>query len=205
VSPPLRRLLAAFALLLLPAAGLAQNPAAGGDLVAALRGGGYVIVMRHAHAPAEPPAPSQADPANRTGERQLDAAGREQAQAIGRRLKALGVPIGPVYASPTFRALQTARLMGFDTPQARSELGDGGASMAASAAGQAGTAWLKAKAGETPPPAQDALLITHGPNIALAFGDGFKDMGDGEAAVFHPDGHGGFTLAGRIKPEGWGG
>jgi phosphohistidine phosphatase SixA len=200
VPPIAGRLFAALALLLLAAPAQAQ-----GDLVSALRGGGYVIVMRHAHSPAEPPAAGHADPANNTGERQLDAAGQAQARAIGRRLKVLNIPIGPVYASPTFRALQTARLMGFEQPQARGQLGDGGASMAVSAAGQAGTAWLKAKAGEAPPRGRDALIITHGPNIVLAFGDGFKDMGDGEAAVFRPDGRGGFTLAGRVRPDGWGG
>jgi len=193
-------LLAALALLCLAAPAKAQ-----GDLVSALGSGGYVIVMRHAHSPAEPPAASQADPANRKDERELDAAGQAQARAIGRRLKALNIPIGPVYSSPTFRALQTARLMGFEQPQAHSQLGDGGASMAVSAAGQAGTAWLKAKAAEPPPQGRDALIITHGPNIVLAFGDGLKDMGDGEAAVFRPDGRGGFTLAGRIRPDGWGG
>jgi phosphohistidine phosphatase SixA len=199
VAQLLRRLLAALALLFLTAA-----PAlADGDLIGALKGGGYVIVMRHAHSPAAPPAAGQADPANKAGERQLDAAGKDQAQAIGRSLKALRIPIGPVYSSPTFRALQTARLMGFERPQARSELGDGGASMAASAAGKAGTAWLKAKAGEAPPAGKDALIITHGPNLVLAFGDGLKDMGDGEAAVFRPDGKGGFALAGRIRPDGW--
>jgi phosphohistidine phosphatase SixA len=205
VPQPLRTFLAAFALLLAPVAGFAQNPATGGDLVAALRGGGYVIVMRHAHSPATPPPAGQADPGNRTGERQLDDAGKEQARALGGRLKALGVPIGMVYSSPTYRALETVRLMGFASPEARGELSDGGVSMATSATGTAGAAWLKSKAGETPPPGKDALLITHGPNIVLAFGDGFKDMGDGEAAVFRPDGRGGFVLAGRIKPDGWGG
>lgn len=197
------RLFAALALLLLAAPASAQSPGPRGDLAAALRGGGYVIVMRHAHSPPGPPAPGQADPANKTAERQLDAAGKEQAQAIGRGLKALNIPVGPVYSSPTFRALQTARLMGFDKPQVRAELGDGGASMAASAAGQAGTAWLKARAGEAPPAGKDALIITHGPNIVLAFGEGLKDMGDGEAALFRPDGKGGFALAGRIKPDAW--
>lgn len=196
----MQRFVAVFALLLLAAApAAAQN-----DLIAGLRGGGYVIVMRHAHSPADPPAADQADPDNKTAERQLDAMGKEQAQAIGRRLKARGIPVGPVYSSPTFRALETARLMGFARPQAKSELGDGGASMAASATGQAGAAWLKAKAGEAPPRGQNVLIITHGPNIALAFGNGFKDMGDAEAAVFRPDGKGGFVLAGRIKPDGWG-
>jgi len=187
-----RSLAAALAALLLAAApAFAQE-----DLIQALRGGGYVIVMRHAHSPAEAPRPGAA-------ERRLDAAGETQAQAIGRRLKARAIPIGPVYSSPTFRALQTARLMGLARIEAHVELGDGGASMTASAAGQAGTAWLKARAGQTPPPGRDALIITHGPNIVLAFGDGLKDMADGEAAVFRPEGQGGFRLVGRIKPNDW--
>lgn len=194
------RLLAALAVLALTAApALAQ-----GDLASALRRGGYVIVMRHAHAPAEPPGAGQAEAGNSRGERQLDAAGKAEAQAIGRALKAQRIPIGPVYSSPTFRALRTAALMGFARPEARVELGDGGASMAVSAAGQTGTAWLKAKAAEAPPPGQDVLIVTHGPNITLAFGDALKDMTDAEAAVFRPDGKGGFTLAGRIRPDGWG-
>jgi phosphohistidine phosphatase SixA len=184
---------------------LAAAPARAADLVPALKDGGYVVVMRHAHSPAAPPAQDQVDPANHTGERQLDAQGKAEAAAIGRGLKAGAVPIGTVYSSPTFRALQTVLLMGFRRATAQAELGDGGSSMAASAAGQAGTAWLKAKAAEVPAKGTDVLIVTHGPNIALAFGDALKDLGDGEAAVFRPDGAGGFSLAGRIKPDAWGG
>lgn len=199
--PLLLRLLPAFALM-----ALAFGPAAAqGDLIAALRGGGYVIVMRHAHSPAQPPPPGQADPGNKGDERQLDQAGEDQAAAIGRAIKARGIPIAAVYSSPTFRAQQTVRLMGLQAVEARPELGDGGASMAATAAGKSGTAWLKAKAAEAPPQGGDVLIVTHGPNIALAFGEAFKDMGDAEAAVFRPDGRGGFALAGRIKPADWGG
>ncbi|MGZ3370806.1 MAG: histidine phosphatase family protein [Caulobacteraceae bacterium] len=199
MPPQIQRLVATLALFAMGAVpALAQ-----GDIVSALRGGGYVVVMRHAHAPGEPPAAGQADPDNRAGERQLDSVGKAQAQAIGQRLAAQRIPIGPVYSSPTFRALETARLMGVSKPETRNELGDGGASMAAGAAGQAGTAWLRARAGEAPPPGRDVIVITHGPNIVLAFGDGLKDMADGEAAVFRPDGKGGFSLVGRIKPDGW--
>jgi phosphohistidine phosphatase SixA len=183
---------------------LAAPPAGAADLVPTLKSGGYVIVMRHAHSPAERPSTDQADTANRAGERQLDAQGKAEAAAIGRGLKASGVPIGTVYSSPTFRALQTVLLMGLRRATAQAELGDGGSSMAASAAGQAGTAWLKAKAAEVPAKGTDVLIITHGPNITLAFGDTVKDLGDGEAAVFKPDGQGGFSLLGRIKPDAWG-
>jgi phosphohistidine phosphatase SixA len=186
-----------FALLLLaPATALAQS-----NLPATLSSGGYVLVMRHAHAPAEPSAGEPIDPANTTGERQLDASGKAQAQAIGRQFKTLNIRIGTVYSSPTFRARQTAWLMGFAQPQARDELGDGGVGMAAHAINEADTAWLKAQASQVPAPGENVLLITHGPNIALAFGDGFKDIAEAEIAVFRPDGKGGFSLVGRIKPD----
>ena len=189
-----------FARLLVLLCAFAVPAAAQPSLIPLLKAGGYVLVMRHAHSPATPPAPSAADPANRSAERQLDAEGIKQAEAIGRGLKAGGVPIGPVWSSPTFRAGQTVQLMGLKA-QTRTELGDGGASMATSAAGQAGTAWLKAKAAEAPPPGMNVLIVTHGPNIGLAFG--LKDLGDGEAAVFKPDGKGGAALAGRIRPGDW--
>lgn len=187
-------------------AGLLLTPlvaAAQARLVPQLKSGGYVIVMRHAHSPNATPAPAAADPANRTAERQLDPEGKRQAEAIGRGLKAAGVPIGPVYSSPTFRALQTVRLMGLEPSQTRPELGDGGASMAAAASGASGTAWLKAKAAEAPPKGTNTVIVTHGPNITLAFGQGLKDLGDAEAAVFKPDGRGGSVLVGRLKPSDW--
>lgn len=173
------------------------------SLIPMLKTGGYVLVLRHAHSPSTPPAPAGADPPNRTGERQLDAEGVRQAEAIGQGMKAAGVPIGPVWSSPTFRALETARLMGLAAPQIRAELGDGGASMAAAASGQGGAAWLRAKTAEAPPKGTDAVIITHGPNIVLAFGAPLKDLGDGEAAVLRPDGKGGAVLVGRIKPTDW--
>jgi phosphohistidine phosphatase SixA len=196
--PRLVRMLALLAALAVPTGAAAQAA-----LIEALRAGGYVLVMRHAHSPAAPPAPGAADSANRAGERELDADGVRQAEAIGQGLKAAGAPIGPVWSSPTFRALQTVRLMGLSAPATRPELGDGGASMAAAASGQGGAAWLRAKAAEIPPPGTDTLIVTHGPNVALAFGEGLKDLGDGEAAVFRPDGKGGAALVGRIRPGDW--
>lgn len=189
--------LAALAALAVSTGAVAQ-PA----LIPALKAGGYVLVMRHAHSPAAPPAPGAADPANTADERQLDAEGIKQAEDVGRGLKAAGVRVAAVWSSPTFRALQTVRLMGL-TAQARPELGDGGASMAASASGQAGTAWLRSKAGEPPPKGADVLIVTHGPNVALAFGDALKTLGDAEIAVFRPDGRGGAALVGRIRPDDW--
>jgi hypothetical protein len=48
----------------------------GRDLIAQLRMGGYVILMRHASSPRTPPDPAQSDAANVQHERQLDDPGR---------------------------------------------------------------------------------------------------------------------------------
>jgi hypothetical protein len=77
---------------------------AGASLVQHLRQGGYVLLMRHAHSPPEPPASSVA---------------------------------------------------------------------------------------ERPTLGLNAIIVTHMPNIRVAFGQDAADLTDGEALVFHPDAHGG--------------
>lgn len=182
------------------------EPLEGKDLVDALRHGGYVLVMRHARSPMERPDKSAADPDNPKQERQLDQAGRAAAQAMGEAIRALRVPIGPVLASPTYRAQQTARLVaGGTTPIAVPELGEGAGMMAGPDPARA--AWLKDKATELPPAGADTLIVTHVPNIEGAFPDAFARKGAqiaaGEALVFQPDGKGAAPLVGRIKIEEW--
>ena len=166
-----------------------------------LRQGGYVVVVRHAHAPGAPPAAGEAATGNTMGERQLDEVGRRTAESMGAAIKAKGVPVGEVFTSPAFRAMQTVRFAGLAGAVARPELGDGGASMALAASGAAGDAWLQTKSREVPAPGTNTFIVTHGPNIGRAF-EG-ADAADGEAIVFRPDGRGGAVQAGRIKIEEW--
>jgi hypothetical protein len=76
----------------------------GRDLIAQLRMGGYVILMRHASSPRTPPDPAQSDAANVQHERQLDDPGRSTAQVMGDALRKLRIPVGEVLSSPTYRA-----------------------------------------------------------------------------------------------------
>ncbi len=167
-----------------------------------LRQGGYVVVMRHASSPSAPPAASQADPENVQQERQLDDAGRSSAQSMGQSLRRLGIPIGQVLVSPTYRAMQTARLARLPDPKAARELGDGGSSMEADKTGKRAS-WLKAKTAEVPASGTNTVLITHLPNIKEAFPQEASDLADGEALLFLPDGHGGTAFKGRVKIEDW--
>jgi phosphohistidine phosphatase SixA len=173
----------------------------GAQLVAALRRGGYVIVMRHASSPRTPPDAATADPDNVRHERQLDELGRASAQALGDALRRLKLPLGEVLSSPTYRALETARLAQL-TAKADPELGEAGHSMQTDPTGARG-AWLRARAAMAPARGTDTLLITHFPNIAEAFSSEAGQLEDGEALIFRPDGRGSASLVARIKIDEW--
>ncbi len=81
---------------------------AGAALVARLRRGGLVLFFRHADTRGEP-CDRTFRIGDRAGQRNLSPEGRAQSQAIGRRLRELGIPIAwPVLAGPVFRARDTA-------------------------------------------------------------------------------------------------
>jgi len=79
-------------------------------LATRLQQGGHVLMMRHAYAPGfgDPPGFKLDDC---TTQRNLDAAGRAQATAIGDWLRRQGVQEAQVYSSLWCRNLETARLL----------------------------------------------------------------------------------------------
>jgi len=174
----------------------------GKDLTATLQRGGYVILMRHASSPGIPPGPAQADPDNPLRERQLDEVGRASARAMGDAFRHLRIPIGQVLCSPTYRALETARLANLVSVQPYQQLGDAGRSMTAAPSSTRG-AWLRGKVAQSPQPNTDTLIITHAPNIREAFPAEGADLADGEALIFRPDGQGGAALVARVKIQDW--
>ena len=185
------------------ALGPAFSQALQGDSVAtALRAGGYVIVMRHASSPRTPPAAGLANADNVQLERQLDEAGRASARDMGDALRGLRIRVGEVLSSPTYRALETVRLARLGEPVTHAELGDSGQSMAPESDGRRG-AWLRTRAAQSPPPGSNTVIVTHYPNMAEAFPAASQGLADGEALVFHPDGHGNAALVARVKIEEW--
>ena len=165
-----------------------------------LRQGGYVIVMRHASSPLAVPDQQTANADNVNLERQLDEGGRASAMAMGKALRELKIPIGDVFTSPTYRALETVRFAQLGRPQPYAELGDGGQSMQGGTEAQA--AWLQKKVTQFPTGA-NTIVVTHLPNITRAFPQLASGLADGEALVFGSDGKGGTTLVTRIKIEEW--
>jgi hypothetical protein len=100
--------------LLLAAACLARARGARADelLLDRLRRGGLAMLMRHARTEpgtGDPPGFRHGDCST---QRNLDAAGRAQARAIGERLRAERVPVERVLTSRCCRCRETAELLG---------------------------------------------------------------------------------------------
>ena len=92
-----------------PTNATADRAVATPPLVERLRRGGYVLALRHA-ATDQSMADNTRDLRDCSKQRNLSAAGRRQAQAIGHALRRLRIPVGTVLASPYCRTRATARL-----------------------------------------------------------------------------------------------
>ena len=154
-----------FWLAVTTAAAGAELPA---DLLFALRGGGQVLLVRHAQT-----EPGVGDPPgfrldNCRTQRNLSAAGREQARALGAALTARGIPVAEVRSSEWCRCLDTARLAFADRAPVRpwtalnSFFGDASAEPER-------TRQLRAAVAEVPAGA-NVVWVTHQVNITALTG-----------------------------------
>jgi broad specificity phosphatase PhoE len=194
-------LLASFLWTIAPAQD--AEPLAGEALVRALQGGGYNVYFRHAATDW-----SQDDQVRVAGDwtscdpsriRQLSAEGRRTAREVGKAIRALGIPIGRVIASPYCRTVETARLMGLGPVETTTDVVNlrvaeffGGR--------QAITRRARMRLAVKPAPGTNTVVIAHG-NVAREATDVYP--GEGEGVVFRPGGNGNFIFIGRLTPEQW--
>jgi phosphohistidine phosphatase SixA len=184
-------------LLVLLAWGLVAQPAPApaadeAELFKALRTGRAALLLRHALAPGTgDPAEFRLDDC--ATQRNLSAAGREQARAIGERLRAQGIAQAEVYSSQWCRCLETARLLDLgsvtELPALNSFFGDRASAGAQTAAL---TDFLSAA-----PRAAAVVLVTHQVNIAALTGQG---AASGEIVVVALPFEGEGSVLGRIPP-----
>jgi phosphohistidine phosphatase SixA len=179
---------------------LSAQTLSGDALITALRRGGYILVVRHASSPRDAPSNQTANADNPQLERQLDENGRVAAIAMGQALRNLKIPIGNVFTSPTYRALQTVQFAQLPHPHQQLELGDAGQSMQGISDAQ--SAWLKKQVTQAPK-GTNTVIVTHLPNMAAAFPQWTFGLSDGETLVLRSDGKTGTTLVARIKIEQW--
>ncbi|HEX4886352.1 MAG TPA: histidine phosphatase family protein [Casimicrobiaceae bacterium] len=175
----------------LAAAGMGGHAAASADAAwSALAAGGHVLIVRHAQTEPGVGDPPQFRRGECATQRNLSEQGREQARAMGRRLRDAGVRIDAVLSSSWCRCLDTARLA-FGRAEAYAPLD----SFFGDRAGEpAQTAALRERIRAHQGPGTLAL-VTHQVNITALAGE-FAGMG--EALVLAPGGPGGFRLVGRI-------
>lgn len=184
------------------AATVPANQAKDSTLLAALRRGGCVILMRHASSPNALPDARSAAAGNRNLERQLDGQGLADARAMGDALRQLKIPVGEVMSSPTFRARETITAEGLRAPQTFEQLGDAGHSMSQKAvAGWSG--WLRQMVSRPPPAGSNTLIVTQMPNISDAYGRPAAALKAGGALIFLPDGHGDAQMLAVMQIGDW--
>lgn len=212
-APTLLLLRAALGVLLLAAAlALGASSASAQDdgplqsraLLEALRGGGYNLYFRHAATDWSgsdrvrgPGSWTSCEPDEM---RQLSEAGREQAAAIGRALRALEIPVGRVVASEYCRTLETARAMALGPPveATQSVLNARVADRIGGREALRHTA--RRQLGMPPAPGTNTVLVAHGNVLRLA-ADTYAD--EGGAVIFRPQGHGEFEIVASIAREDW--
>lgn len=155
-------------------------------LVAAMQDGGKVIYLRHAATNQHEIDTGRLG--DRAGQRNLSAAGVQQARALGPAFRALRIPLEDILASPVFRARDTAELaFGADRITVTMDL------VADEYAGSHLRPMLDAigRLLRTPPgPGTNRLLIGHRTPLEMVTRRPFPDglLPEGAMAVFLPGG-----------------
>jgi broad specificity phosphatase PhoE len=164
-----------------------------GALLAALREGGHVGLMRHSTAPGsdDPPDFRLGDC---TTQRNLSAQGRDQAAAIGRRLREHGIDSARVVSSQWCRCIDTAELLGLGPVEQLSDLNSlvsyprDSADMTRDA-----RAWILRLDLSSP-----VLIVTHQVNIGALVG---RSPREGEIVVVKPTPDGELAVVGIVGVE----
>lgn len=180
------RLSALFAALAWPAFASADDA-----LWALLKGGGQVVLLRHALTTpgvGDPPGMTLADCGT---QRNLSDEGRVHARQLGQAFRTRGIAVGRVWSSPWCRCTETARLAFGKMPEFLPGLGNlfGRSEQAARQLAE-----LHPLVSQLPA-AGNTVMVSHGSTIAALTG---ISPGPAEMVVLTPHGDGRFTVAGRL-------
>lgn len=150
------------------------------------------------------PDPSPLDLTDCEVQQKLTQKGREEARAIGGAFQTLKIPVGQVLSSAYCRTLETARLAFGRVDELSGVLLHQlyvpmpGVPVLPSL--QERTEGLKQLLATPPTAGTNTVLVSHGETIRGAVG---FELETSEAAIFKPDGRGGFTLLAQVLPNEW--
>ena len=175
------------------AAALVWAPLALADeaLWALLKGGGQVVLIRHALT-----TPGVGDPDGMklddcSTQRNLSDEGRAHARQLGEAFRQRGVAVGRLLSSPWCRSIETAKLAFGTKPELAPALGN---LFGRSAEADRQLAGLRPLAGQKPLNG-NTVMVSHGSTIAALTG---ISPNTGEMVVLTPQGGGRFKVAGRM-------
>jgi hypothetical protein len=181
----------------------ADDTPPGEALVHSLRQGGFNIYFRHAATDW-----SQSDQVRGAGDwtscdpariRQLSDEGRRTAREVGDAIRALGIPVGKVLASPYCRTVETATLMDLGPVETTTDVMN--LRVAEYFGGRAAIVeTARARLGAPPTAGTNTVIVAHG-NVARESTPVYPS--EAEGAVFRPDDEGGFVFVSRISPADW--
>jgi phosphohistidine phosphatase SixA len=175
----------------LSAAAAAAQALSGPSLVDALKGGGYVLVLRNAQSPEAVPEERSRAPGNLNGEREIDPTGQGQMSVIAYSLRELDIPVSQTLHGPAFRSRQSANYVGRGKLIRLDTLAESGDAAA--------LAQLVAVA---PAAGQNTVIVTHQALIEKAFPRDARGIGNAETLVFRPQ-DGRAELVARLTYEDW--
>jgi phosphohistidine phosphatase SixA len=161
-------------------------------LWALLKGGGQVVMIRHATAPGTGD-PSRFRIEDCSTQRNLSEEGREDARRLGSAFRTRGVPAGRVLSSRWCRCLETARLA-FGTAEPWPALD----SLFRDPNLEEPRTREVRQLVSRPFTGGNLILVTHNFNIRALTG---ISPASGEMVVITPGGAGHFRLAGRLAPR----
>lgn len=196
--------LVAGCLLAMSAASMSDNgELAGRALIDALREGGHIIYFRHAATDwsfdDHVAGPGDWVHCHTSRMRQLSRKGRQVAQAIGEAMRHLAIPVDRVIASPYCRTVETAQLLAVGPVETTTDIIN--ARVAEYFGGIAAVAETARRRLSIPPATgSNTVLVAHG-NVLRAAAKLYID--EAEAAIFRPDGNGGFSLVARVLRLQW--
>jgi phosphohistidine phosphatase SixA len=171
-------------------------------LAAAMKQGGYVIVLRHGATNRDQ---ADTDPLNFDNigkQRLLSEQGKRVAIQVGDAFKKLGIPLGNVYTSKFNRAVETGKLISGSDVTSTADVTEGGL-VVTPIENDRRAEVLQKMAGTVPEAGKNTLIVTHKPNITDAFGKEWFDVKEGEASIFKPDGSGKVVLVARVQAVDW--
>ena len=167
-----------------------------------LKQGGYVIVFRHGATHRDQ---ADTDPLNHDNiakQRLLSEKGKDVAKQVGGAFKKLGIPLGEVYTSRFYRAIETGRLVSGGEVTPILDITEGGLVVTPIENDRRAEA-LKKLVSTQPEPGKNTLIVSHKPNIIDGFGKEWFEIKEGEASIFKPDGTGKAALIGRVQAVDW--